>query len=76
MEVDVGEVLVGEEVEGLGGAVGGEVLGGCCAGSGREEEGRENDLGDERAAHGHCKEFTAGPMVSGCFSYGVMGMTP
>ncbi len=27
VEVDVGEVLVGEEVEGLGAAVGGEALG-------------------------------------------------
>ena len=29
VEVDVGEVLVGDEAEGLDGAVGGEVLGGC-----------------------------------------------
>ncbi len=40
VEVDVGEVLVGEEVEGLDATVGGEALRGCCVGGGREQEWR------------------------------------
>src|ERR1700730_6152784 len=44
VEVDFGEVLVGEEVEGLEGTVGGEVLGG---GGGGEHECSEEENGSE-----------------------------
>ncbi len=77
VEVDVGEVLVGEEVEGLDAAVGGEVLGGCgCQQARCEEEG-----GEDGAAHWHCNEFTAGVVIRGwlgqvVMGYVVIGMTP
>lgn len=47
MEVDVGKVLVGDELEGLGGSVGGEALGRCrrCEHEGSEGKGGEESLG-------------------------------
>ena len=56
MEVDVGEELLGDEVEGLNGSVGGETLGWCrrCEHEGSEGEGGEESLG----AHGGCGKST------------------
>ena len=56
MEVDVGEVLLGDEVEGLNGSVGGETLGWCrrCEHEGSEGEGGEESL----SAHGGCGKST------------------
>ena len=45
------EVLVGEEVKGLRGAVGGEMLGGCGGGDGCEKE-REEEGSHERQCNG------------------------
>ncbi len=47
VEVDLVEVLVGEEVEGLGGAIGGGALGG----GGESKQGKESESG-EPGAHG------------------------
>ncbi len=49
VEVDVREILVGEEVEGLEGAVGGEVLGVC----GRDDEECREECEDWEACEGH-----------------------
>ena len=56
MEVDVGEVLLGDEVEGLNSSVGGETLGWCrrCEHEGSEGEGGEESLD----AHGGCGKST------------------
>ena len=59
VEVDVGEVLVGEEAEGLDGTVGGEALG--LGGGGEQEcseEGGEGELVDTHVICWQCKTRT------------------
>jgi hypothetical protein len=56
VEVDVGKVFIGEEVEGLDGAVGGEVLG-WKGGSKREcsEEGGDGEFVEVHVVYKQCK---------------------
>ena len=67
MEVNVGEILLGDEVKGLDGSVGGEALGWCrwCEHEGSEGEGGEEGLD----AHIVCGKSTG-------FGFGWVPLSP
>ncbi len=73
VEVDVGEVFVGDEVEGLNGAVGGEMLGGSGGGEHEcSEEGNGSEVVEAHVTYMQCK--TWGEMRGRCaVCYGFSG---